>query len=83
MAKKSAKTVEFIVKGEDFFAARLGNGSIRVGIVACAMLDIPPGHKLFEGASRLLSEFFYEFCAPICAQRGNYKIIHYTKRKTC
>lgn len=56
-----AKTTTFLIDGADYFAARLDNGGIRVGLKNVKCMDIPVGHRLFLEANAIRTETAAEF----------------------
>ncbi|HEY4530891.1 MAG TPA: hypothetical protein VIG97_11315 [Luteimonas sp.] len=47
------RIVSFIVHGPDYFAAKLDNGRVRVGLTHCDCFDLQPEHPRFAEALAL------------------------------
>lgn len=39
---------DFLLKGEDYFIARLDNGGVRIGMAGCYSTDFPENHEMFS-----------------------------------
>jgi len=52
----AAHIATFIVNGEDYFAANLDNGGVRVGLVGGKMIEFPEGHANHAEVAAIKSE---------------------------
>lgn len=68
MAIKTAHTIEFIVKGNDFFVANLDDGGIRVGMVGGVCYNLIRDNALFGVAANCSNEADAESCFDLCVE---------------
>lgn len=58
---------EFLVKGNEYYAAKLDNGSVRVGWIDACAYDLPEGHRFFILANGIRTEADAEIIFDYCA----------------
>lgn len=52
----TATTTDFILNGNEYFAANLNNGWVRVGLTGYIAYDFPPGHPKFSRVALITTE---------------------------